>query len=200
MGEITGDVGWMFEHISILLSIIFALAMTHILASVTELVWERRRVLFSGRHSLWMANALLGLLCFWVTTWDLTTVKHWTGPEIALQFFPAIVQYFACSLLSMRSEGDGAVDMRAFFERQRPAIFTAFSLMWVLSMIQNYADRYSLAGRASYNWIGADVPIALMLVATLMAGWARALWLQWTAGVFIFGLEALFLATYQGRV
>src|ERR1700730_1841073 len=107
----------MFEHVTILLSIIFALAMTHILASATELVWERDKVRFYGLHAVWMVNALLGLLIFWLTVWDLGTVKRWTGFEIALQFIPAIIQYFACSLLSMRREGDGIMDMKAFYER-----------------------------------------------------------------------------------
>jgi hypothetical protein len=39
-----------------------------------------------------------------------------------------------------------------------------------------------------------------MLVATLIAGWAKPLWLQWIAAVFIFGLEALFLAVYAVRL
>jgi hypothetical protein len=186
----------MFEHVTILLSIILALAMTHILASATELVWERREIRFYGLHAVWMANALLGLLIYWLSIWDLAAVKRWTGFEIVLQFVPAIVQYFACSLLSMRREGDEIMDMKAFYEKQRPAIFTAFSLMMIASMIQTYADRNSLAGVGPSDWIGADFPVVLMLVATLIAGWAKPLWLQWIAGLFIFGLEALFLATY----
>jgi len=190
----------MFEHVTILLSIIFALAMTHILASATELVWERHRVRFSGLHAVWMANALLGLLCYWLSIWDLTTVKRWTGFEIVLQFLPAIVQYFACSLLSIRREGDEIMDMKAFYERQRPAIFTAFSLMMVTTMIQTYAERNNLAGPGPSDWLGAELPIFLMLVATLIAGWAKPLWLQWIAGLFILGLEALFLAVYAVRL
>lgn len=177
----------MFEHVTILLSIIFALAMTHILASAVELVWARRNVRFYGLHALWMANALLGLLAYWLSVWDLAAVKRWTGPEIVLQFLPAIVQYFACSLLSMRRDGDAIMDMKAFYEGQRPAIFTAFSLTMVTAMIQTTADR---------NNLGADVPLFLMLVATLIAGWAKPLWLQWAAALFIFALEALYLATY----
>jgi hypothetical protein len=183
----------MFEHVTILLSIIFALAMTHILASATELVWYRDKVRFSGLHTVWMVNALLGLLIYWLSIWDLAAVKRWTGFEIVLQFLPAIVQYFACSLLSMRREGEEFMDMPAFYEKQRPAIFTAFSLMMLTSMIQTYADRNNVAG---FNWIGAELPVLLMLVATLIAGWAKPVWLQWIAGLFIFGLEALFLATY----
>ena len=186
----------MFEHVTILLSIIFALAMTHILASATELVWDRHRVRFYGLHAVWMANALLGLLIYWLSIWELTTVKRWTGFEVAFQFLPAIVQYFACSLLSMRRDGDEIMDMKAFYERQRSAIFTAFSLMMITAMIQNYVERNNLAGTGPSDWIGADLPILPMLAATLIAGWAKPTWLQWAAGLFIFGMEALFLAVY----
>src|ERR1700723_715703 len=100
----------MFEHVTILLSIIFALAMTHILASATELVWNRGTVGFSGLHALWMVNALLSLLIYWLLIWDLSTIKRWTGLEVALQFIPAIIQYFACSLLSMTRDGGEVMD------------------------------------------------------------------------------------------
>lgn len=186
----------MFEHVTVLLSIIFALAMTHILASATELVWNRGKVRFSGLHALWMINALLSLLIYWLLIWDLSTVKRWTGFEVALQFIPAIVQYFACSLLSMTRDGEDVMDMNAFYEKQRPAIFTAFSLMMITSMIETFADRNTVG---TFDWIGAELPVSLMLVATLIAGWAKPLWLQWTAGLFIFGLEAFFLATYAVR-
>ncbi len=168
--------------------------MTQILWSATELVWERGHVRFYALHAIWMVNALLGLLAYWLTLWELSNVKHWTGIEMALQFFPAIIQYFACSLLSMRREGDGLMDMKAFYERQRPAIFAAFSLMMIAAMIPTSTDNLTLS-----NWFGAALPIALMLVATVIAGWAKPLWLQWGAGLFVFGLETLFVVTYSVR-
>jgi hypothetical protein len=189
----------MFEHVTILLSIIFALAMTHILASATEFVWERDKVRFYGLHAIWMVNALLGLLIFWLTVWYLATIKRWTGFEIAVQFIPAIIQYFACSLLSMRREGDGIMDMKAFYERQRPAIFTAFALMTFASMVQTFVDRNILAGPGPSGWVGAEIPISLMLVATLIAAWAKPLWMQWTAALFMFSLYAVYIATYVAR-
>jgi hypothetical protein len=189
----------MFEHVTILLSIIFALAMTHILASATELVWERHKVRFYGLHAVWMVNALLGLLIYWLLIWELAAVKRWTGFQIVFQFLPAIVQYFACSLLSIRREGSEIMDMKVFYERQRPAIFAAFSLMMVASMIYNYFDRNNLAEPGPSDWIGAELQILLMLAATLIAGWAKPAWMQWIAGLFILALEALFLATYAVR-
>ena len=190
----------MFEHVTILLSIIFALAMTHILASATELAWDRQTIRFSRLHAFWMVNALLGLLAYWLSIWELSAVKQWTGFEIVLQFLTAIIQYFACSLLSIKREGDAIMDMRAFYNRQRPAIFAAFSLMTVLSMIQIYVDRNRSSGFAPSDWAGAEFPVFAMLVAMLIAGWAKPLWLQWIAGIFVFGLEALFLATYGGSL
>jgi hypothetical protein len=71
--------------------------------------------------------------------------------------------------------------------------------MMVTSMIQTYVDRNNLAWPAPSDWIGAELPIFLMLVATLIAGWAKPLWLQWIAGLFLFGLETLFLAVYAVR-
>lgn len=189
----------MFDHVTVLLSIIFALAMAHILASATELVWNRENVRFSGLHALWMVSALLGLLVYWLTIWDLTAVKRWTGFEIALQFLPAIIQYFACSLLSMKREGDEIMDMKVFYERQRPAIFTAFSLMMITSMIQTYADRSNFGSQTPSDWIGAELPVVLMLAATLIAGWSKPPWLQWVACIFIFGMEVLFLTIYAVR-
>ena len=173
--------------------------MTQILWSATELVWERGRVRFYALHAVWMVNALLGLLAYWLTLWDLTNVKHWTGFEVALQFVPAIIQYFACSLLSMRREGDAIMDMKAFYERQRPAIFSAFALMMVMAMIGIFADRDSLAASSLSDSLGAELPISLMLVATVIAGWAKPLWLQWTAGLFVLSLEAIFVVTYAVR-
>ena len=186
----------MFEHVTLLLSVIFALAMTQILMSATELVWEREKVRFYPLHAVWMVNALLCLLAYWLSIWELSDVKHWTGFQVALQFVPAIVQYFACSLLSMKREGDGIMDMKAFYERQRPFIFSAFALMWLISVIQIFADRNNPPGS---GWIGTELPILLILAATLIAGWAKPLWLQWTAGLFVFGLEAIFVVTYAAR-
>jgi hypothetical protein len=189
----------MFEHVSVLLSIILALAMSHILASATELVWYRHKVRFSGLHALWMVNALICLLIYWLTIGELATVKRWTGYEIVLQFLPAIIQYFACSLISIRREGGELMDMKGFYEKQRPAIFAAFSLMTLTSLVEIFVERNNLAGLHPSDWIGEEIPMLPMLIATLVAGWAKPRWLQWAAGLFFFSLLALFLATYTAR-
>ena len=48
-----------FEHVTALLSFVYALALTHLLARIAELIVARDRVRFSGLLALGMANAIL---------------------------------------------------------------------------------------------------------------------------------------------
>ncbi len=186
----------MFEHVTVLLSFVFALALTHLLSSATELIAARDRLRFSGRLALWMVNAVVGLLVNWLGFWGLSAVKRWTVGEIILQFGAAVIQYFTCSLASMRVTAGETVDMTAFFERQRRPIMLAFLAMMVASMVQNYVDRDHTVGLASTDWIFENLIILPMGVATLLAGWARPVWLQWGAGAALLGAEVFFLVTY----
>ena len=183
----------MFEHITILLSFVFAIAMTHLLSSATELVLARDRVRFSGLHTVWMANALIGLLVNWLSLGGLVVIRRWTVPDVVLQFAAAIIQYFTCSTLSIRVRDDETVDVPRLFDRQRPVIFAA---MAVMAMIQNYWDRNNTAGLGPTSWIGENLGVLPALIVALVAGWARPLWLQWTAALGMFGLTVWFLAIY----
>jgi hypothetical protein len=186
----------MFEHVTILLSFVFAIALTHLLSSTTELVTGRARVKFSGLLTLWMANALVGLLVNWLGLWGLTALKHWTVGDVLLQFVPAVLQYYTCSLVSIRPEPGEAIDMPAFFARQRPLIGAAFAAMMVTSMIQNYVYRDSTLGVSDTDWIGENLLVSPMLLAALAAIWAKPAWLQWAAGLTMLASESYFLLTF----
>jgi hypothetical protein len=186
----------LFDHVTILLSFVFAFALTHLLSSATELVLARDRLRFSGLHALWMLNALVGLLVNWLALWGLSILKRWTVADVLLQFVPALIQYFTCSLVSIRPEADGPIDMPAFFERQRGWVGAAFAAQMIASMIQNYVYRNSTAGISGSDWIRENLLVAPMLAAAFFAGWAGPRWLQWTAGLAMLVLESYFLATF----
>ncbi|MFZ2029002.1 MAG: hypothetical protein WAU68_01725 [Vitreimonas sp.] len=63
----------------------------------------------------------------------------------------ALFQYFTCSLLSVRSEKDRPVDMKAFYERQRAPIFASFFAFAATNMFQNWWDRPRFP--ANLNWL-----------------------------------------------
>jgi hypothetical protein len=186
----------MFEHVTILLSFVFAIALTHLLTSSTELVWARDRVRFSGLHAVWMINAGLGIVVNWLAFGDLRIIQHWNIAEVLLQFAGAVIQYYTCSLLSLRPRDDGVIDMPAFYERQRPAIFTAFAGLMICSMTQNYWDRDHTQGLTPTSWIGENAVVLAMLVLIGIAGWVKPRWLQWVAALGMLGLTVYFLSTY----
>jgi hypothetical protein len=136
----------MFQHITVLFSFVFAIAMTHVLSCVSKLILARDRVRVSGLHALWMLNALMLLLINWLSLWLLEAIKHWSVGEIMVQLGWAIPQYFTCSLISMPVGSEGVIDMRAFYERQRPVLFSAFAVTYAMSMVANFADRNNLEG------------------------------------------------------
>jgi len=185
----------MFEHVTVLLSFVFALALGHILTSTTELTWARRRLRFWWLQALWMLSAVLSILVNWIGLAPLSSMKHWSPAEITLQFVAAVVQYYTCSLISIRPEKDGVVDMPAFYEQERPSIFTAYSAMMIVSMFQNAWDASSYGMTESMMLQSVGV-VALMLVATLIAGWAGPRWLQWAAVIAMLGLQSYFLVNY----
>jgi hypothetical protein len=184
----------MFSHVSILLSFVFAIAITHLLTSATELVWARDRVRPSWIQVLWMFNALLGLLVNWIGMWYLSARPHWDVAEVTINFAAALIQYFTCSLISIRVRDDGVVDMPAFYARQRPLIFSAFAAMVLINMFQNWWDRNILPEPNS--WIYADLTLIPMLAVIAVGGWARAVWQQWLAAILMTGMVGYFLAGF----
>lgn len=171
----------MFQHLTLLFSFIFAMAFSHILASVSALIAAKERVRFSGLHALWMTYATAGLLLNWISLLALESLKRWSIGEILLQLGWAIPQYFTCSLVSIKIPESGEVDVGAIYERRRPALFSAYLLMIGAILIQQYVDRNNLEGWGPNDWIGADLLAAPLLILAPIAGWAKPRWLQWIA-------------------
>jgi hypothetical protein len=186
-----------FEHVTILLSFVYAVALTHLLSSATELLIAGKRVRFSGLYAAWLLIALLDVLVNWVSLWGLVALKHWTVAEVVIQFLTAVVQYFTCSTFRVsEAHGDEVIDLPALFQQRRPLIFGAFLALTCVAMLQNWWDRNNMAGLNPGDWVGEDLIIAPMTVAMVVAGWARPRWLQWTAAGTVFGVTVFFLVTY----
>lgn len=132
----------------------------------------RDRVKVSWLLITWMATALLVLVVNWLSAASLSAIKHSTVGEALLQIVSALVQYFTCSLVSMRLDGEaeGEVDMPAFFARQRRPILLAFVALGVVAVSTNYLDR-ATSGLEAGAWIqenlqiiGLEVTLAAALV------------------------------------
>src|SRR5262245_23060246 len=169
----------MFQHVTVLVSFIFAIALTHVFSSASQLILSRERVRFSWLLTVSMLNAALGVIINWLSLWQFGTIKGWTLGEVLLQLGWVIPNYFSCSLIAMPYTETGPLDMPAFFERQRRIIFSATLALWAMFAIETYADRFNFAGWKPNDWIGAELYSAPLGVCALLAGWARPRWLQW---------------------
>jgi hypothetical protein len=56
----------MFQHVTVLVSFIFAIALTHVFSSASQLLLARDRVRFSAILTVAMANAALGVVINWL--------------------------------------------------------------------------------------------------------------------------------------
>ena len=110
----------MFQHVTVLVSFIFAIALTHVFSSASQLLLARDRVRFSALLAVSMVNAALGVIINWLGLWELEHIKHWSLGEVLLQLGWVVPNYFSCSLVAMPCSETGVLDMSAFFERQRP--------------------------------------------------------------------------------
>jgi hypothetical protein len=171
-----------FQHLTLLFSFIFAIAFTHVLASATKLIRARRRVRFSGLLAAWMFIAANLALIYWISIFMLEGVKSWSVSEVFLQLIWIVPIYFTCSLVSMEVPKAGEVDMHAFYEEERPAIFSAFIVLEAMIMVANYLDRYNIGGGwIPSDWIVMDLSTVPYLIAFAVAGWAKSRKLQWLA-------------------
>src|SRR5881394_1995940 len=158
----------MFQHVSVLISFVFAIALTHVFSSASQLLLARDRVRFSALLTVSMVNAALGVIINWLGLW-------------------VVQNYFSCSLVAMPYSEDGVLDMSAFFERQRRVIFSATLALAVMSGLATYADRNNILGWKPNEWIEAELVGLALGVLAVLAGWARPRWLQWVGvgGMFV---------------
>jgi hypothetical protein len=157
----------MFEHLTLLLSFIYVIALTHLLSSSTGLIVARDRV---------------------------RSTRIWSVGEISLDFSMATIQYFTCSLVSIEVKGDQEVDMISWHDKQRVPILSAFAILGVIATVSNYHHRN--IGGGDSDLIKAEALIVPLVVLEVLAILYKTKWLQWvTAIVLLIGLVLIVSST-----
>jgi hypothetical protein len=169
-----------FEHVTALFSFVYALALTHLLARIAELIVARERVEFSGLLALGMANAILLVFADWLSLWDLRSIKIWDLASITVQFLVAVSVFLSCVLVGPRTHDEGLIDLEDFFWRQRRYFYGAVVACLVLSMFANL-DYLKTANGALF--LRQNLIVLPMLIPTVLALVSSKRWVQWAAGV-----------------
>ena len=169
-----------FEHVTALFSFVYALALTHLLARIAELIVARDRVKFSGLLALGMVNAILVVFANWLSLWDLHVITSWNLGSISVQFLFAINVFLICVLVGPKAHDEGPIDLEDFFWRQRPYFYGALVACAVLSLFANL-DYLKTANAALF--LKENLTVLPMFIPTLSALVSRKRWVQWAAGL-----------------
>ena len=185
-----------FEHVTALLSFVYALALTHLLARIAELVVARERVRFSGLLALGMINAIVLVFANWLSIWDLRSMQSWPLASIAIQFLFAISLYIICALVGPKTPDEGSIDLEEFFWRQRPYFYGAVLACVLLALVANL-DFLKTTNAALF--VKENLTTLPMLIPVTLALVSRARWAQWLAGLLylamILGYTIAFCST-----
>ena len=186
-----------FEHVTALLSFVYALALTHLLTRIAELVVARERVRFSGLLALGMVNAVLLVFVNWLSLWDLRSVTNWDLASIAIQFLFAVSVYVICALIGPKALDEGEIDLEDFFWRQRPYFYGAIDVCLVLALLANLdflkTPNTALLVKENLGTIAIMMPTTLGLIS-------RNRVVQWGAGVCLLVMTTGFAIMFSSTL
>jgi len=175
-----------YDFILVLLSFVYAAAVTHLLSTAGELIIASKRVRASWFNAGWMCAALLFTCAWWIGLWDLHTVAVWSVGSIAFYFLVASGIYLNARLVSPRVPERGEIDLRAFHADEGRKYLTAYT---VLSLVTVMANAGLGQGGSAVQWPAQNLVIIPMTVATAVAAvFIRTSWVQGLAvGIQILG-------------
>jgi len=186
-----------FEHVTALLSFVYALALTHLLARVAELIVARERVKFSGLLALGMVNAVLLVFVNWLALWDLRSVTNWDIASVAIQFLFAVSVYVVCALVGPKMPDESTIDLEDFFWRQRIYFYGAFIVCLVLALLANLdflkTPNTALFVKENLGTIAIMIPSSLGLISGNRV-------VQWAAGICILSLMIAFAIMFSSTL
>ena len=134
-----------FGYVSVIISVVIGLGLSHLLTGIAELVKERRRVKFYWVHLVWVGLTFVGHIFLWWTMWNLRLVRDWNFFSFLLLLLAPVLLYVAAAFLIPRVEPDDPINLREYFYENHAAFFSVNAGFTVLMSAENWL----LAGRMS---------------------------------------------------
>jgi len=167
-----------FDHIVLLLSFVYALAMAHLLSTTALIIRESAHVRFSGLHAFWMLNAVAVIMANWIGFWDMRGMPSWDVASIFFTFLTSFTNYLQAALVCPEVKPGEPLDLVDFAARQRTR-YVGVALASVLMAGLGNAVYGAIWGNLTLDVENlAVVPMLAAVVAALI--W-RQRQVQWAA-------------------
>lgn len=181
------------DFIMILLSFVYAAAVTHLLATAGDIAIALKRVNFSWLNAGWMVVSLLTVAAWWIGLWDLRGKDVWSMSALALFFAVACLMYLEVRLVCPRIAADGPVDLDTFHREEGSKYIGAY---FTISLVAIGTNAFFAGGNPI--WQAQNVAMAPMAIASLGAILLPGvLWVQVTAILVQLAMWAWYFAVLQ---
>ena len=134
-----------FSYISVIISVVIGLGLSHLLTGTAELFKARQKVRFYWVHLLWIALTFVGHIFLWWTMWNLRLVRNWNFFSFLLILLAPVLLYIGAALLIPKVEPGASVDLREYFYENHSAFFGVTAGFTALMSVENWL----LTGRLS---------------------------------------------------
>ncbi|HET9983408.1 MAG TPA: hypothetical protein VFQ38_07465 [Longimicrobiales bacterium] len=155
-----------FEYLSVLISVIVGLGISHLLTGVARLIQLRRRLRLYPPTLLWMATLFILQIQIWWVAYMSRGDAGWTFFSFVVFLVVPIIGYLLCYLVIPDLES-GGVDLRANYHANRAWFFGLIAAAIVVSLARN-AARGTLALDPDSAFL-----LAFLLLAVAGAGIRR---------------------------
>jgi hypothetical protein len=183
-----------FDFVVILVSFIYALALTHLLSRIGALILASVRI--APLVLLVAVNAAWAVFFSWLGLWGLHAMTNWDIGSILAQFAFAIGLYFICVFAAPGAE-QGKTDTEAFYWAQYRRFYWSYIITITVGIAANTTFLESSDPSLFLKWNIASFPMYLPCILALTV---KSRWAQWAAGIGLFAVTAAFALPIEMRI
>lgn len=128
-----------FEYLSVLISVIVGLSVSHLLTSAARLIQRRRQMRLYTPTVLWMATLFIVQIQIWWVAYDRRAEAVWTFFSFLGFLVIPVIGYLLCYVLVPDLEGE-AVDLQTSYHQNRAWFFGLVVAAFLVSFVQDLAS------------------------------------------------------------
>ena len=140
----------LFEFVTVIISMVLALALGQLLLTAAALAKNRQQVTGYPAMYLWLATFFFMVLVVWWSQWDFRDLD-WRYPSFFYVTLAPTLLFFAVALITPQRLGEEHVDLEAHFLSVRPLFL---SVMLAYDLV-GWLDGPLLQGQSMFGVLGA---------------------------------------------
>lgn len=136
----------LYEHLSVLISIVIGLGLTELLSNVHELVQARDRVRVHWLPVTWAVLVFVSIIQWWWSSFTFQSREEWNFFYFLFLMIRPVTSYLTAAFALPRVHGQAAYELGAYYFGIRGWFFTLLAFGNVLDGIRRLLEGEALEG------------------------------------------------------